>query len=81
VKTTRGQRKHKNFQWLTNNIGYPKLSEHLGAIIATMRLSSDWHDFKAKLNKNYLPLGKAAQLSFEYVGEDDDGKGLKEAAN
>jgi hypothetical protein len=30
-----------------------------------MRLSSDWHDFKAKLDKNYPPLGKATQLSFE----------------
>jgi hypothetical protein len=48
----------------------------MGAVIATMRLSSDWHDFKAKLDKNYPPLGKATQLSFEYVGDDDDGKGL-----
>ncbi|MEA2874109.1 MAG: hypothetical protein QOH67_4085, partial [Hyphomicrobiales bacterium] len=32
----------------TDNIGYPKLREHLGAVIATMKLSSDWHDFKAK---------------------------------
>jgi hypothetical protein len=71
-----GRRKHKNFQWLTNNIGYPKLREHLGAVIATMRLSADWHDFKAKLDRNYPPLGKATQLSFEYAGDDDDGKGL-----
>ena len=25
-----GRRKHKKFQWLTSNIGYPKLREHLG---------------------------------------------------
>jgi hypothetical protein len=50
---TTGRRKHKNFQWLTSNIGYPKLREHLGAVIATMKLSNDWHDFKAKLDKNY----------------------------
>jgi hypothetical protein len=53
-----------------------KLREHLGAVIATMRLSSDWHDFKAKLDKNYPPLGKATQLSFEYASDEDDGKGL-----
>lgn len=73
---TTGRRKHKNFQWLTNNIGYPKLREHLGAVIATMRLSADWHDFKAKLDKNYPRLGKPTQLSFEYAGDDDDGRGL-----
>jgi hypothetical protein len=44
-----GRRRHKNFQWLTSNIGYPKLGEHLGAVTATMKLSNDWHDCKAKL--------------------------------
>jgi hypothetical protein len=59
-------------------VGYPKLREHLGAVIATMRMSNDWHDFKAKLNRYYPPQGKATQLSFEYAKEqaDDDGKGL-----
>ncbi|MGH6770992.1 MAG: P63C domain-containing protein [Xanthobacteraceae bacterium] len=32
-----GRRKHKNFQWLTSNAGYPKLREHLGAVIAIMK--------------------------------------------
>ncbi len=41
-----GRRKHKHFRWLTNNIGYPKLREHLGAVVATMKLSGDWYDFK-----------------------------------
>lgn len=73
-----GRRKHKNFQWLTSNVGYPKLREHLGAVIATMKLSSDWHDFKAKLDKNYPRQGKPTQLSFDYAKEEeeDSGKGL-----
>lgn len=75
---TTGRRKHKNFQWLTSNIGYPKLREHLGAVIATMKLSNDWHDFKAKLDKNYPRQGKPTQLSFDYATEEeaDSGKGL-----
>lgn len=41
-----------------------------------MKLSGDWHDFKAKLDKNYPRVGKPTQLSFEYAGEEeDDGKG------
>lgn len=77
-KDDAGRRKHKNFQWLTSNKGYPKLREHLGAVIATMRLSSDWHDFIAKLDRFYPPQGKPTQLSFDYQDErkDDSGKGL-----
>jgi hypothetical protein len=77
-KDEAGRRRHKNFQWLTNNVGYPKLREHLGAVIATMKLSGDWYDFKAKLDKNYPRLGKPTQLSFDYANEEeaDTGKGL-----
>jgi hypothetical protein len=73
-----GRRKWKHFRWLTKNTGYPKLREHLGAVIATMKLSSDWYDFKAKLDKYYPRLGKPTQLSFDYADEEaaDTGKGL-----
>ena len=52
--------------------------EHLGAVVATMKLSADWHDFRAKLDKHYPRQGKPTQLSFDYSGDDaeDDGKGL-----
>jgi hypothetical protein len=67
-----------HFQWLTKNIGYPKLREHLGAVVATMKLSLDWHDFKTKLDQNYPRVGKPTQLSFDYANEEaaDTGKGL-----
>lgn len=67
----RGQRPWKRGQ-------YPKLREHLGAVIATMRMSTDWHDFKAKLDKYYPRQGKPTQLSFDYMREEaqDSGKGL-----
>jgi hypothetical protein len=72
-----GRRKHKHYKWLTSNVGYPKLREHLGAVVATMKLSFDWHDFKIKLDKNYPPLGKPTQLSLEFGNEEEDsGKGL-----
>jgi hypothetical protein len=75
-KDESGRRKHKNFQWLTRNVGYPKLREHLGAVVATMRLSSDWYDFKAKLDKNYPRVGRPTQLSIEFPDEQDTGQGL-----
>jgi hypothetical protein len=61
-------------QLLTRNVGYPKLREHLGAVVATMKLSSDWHDFHAKLDRNYPRFGGPIQFSFEY--DQDEGKGL-----
>lgn len=42
--------KHKLFQRLTQNVGYPKLREHLGSVVTLMKLSKDWDDFKAKLD-------------------------------
>jgi hypothetical protein len=46
---TSGQPKHKLFQRLTGNVGYPKLREHLGSVVTLMKLSKDYEDFKVKL--------------------------------
>ncbi len=73
-KTEGGRPKAKYFQFLTRNVGYPKLREHLGAVIATMRMSKDWSDFKAKLDKHYPLLGEPTQVDFDFG--DDEGKGL-----
>lgn len=47
-KTSAG--KPKLFQLLTENVGYPKLREHLGSVVTLMKLSTDWDDFKHKLD-------------------------------
>lgn len=66
----------KYFQLLTQNKGYPNLREHLGAVIATMRLSSSWQDFIAKLDRNYRRYSNGPiQTEFDF-GDDDEGKGL-----
>lgn len=49
-KTPGGNAKHKLFQRLTTNVGYPKLREHLGSVVTLMKLSRDYEDFKAKLD-------------------------------
>jgi len=45
-------------------------------VVATIKLSNDWHDFKAKLDKNYPRVGKPTQLSMDCADEPDTGKGL-----
>lgn len=62
-----GRRKHKNFQWLTGDVGHPKLKEHLIGVMALMRAAPDhgWANFKRILARSYpkrnedvpLPLG------------------------
>jgi hypothetical protein len=43
-----------------------------------MKLSADWHDFRAKLDKLHPPIGKPTQLSMEFADDEevDNGKGL-----
>jgi hypothetical protein len=72
-----GRRKHKHFRWLTTNVGYLKLREHLGAVIATLKLSGDWFDFKAKLDKNCPRVWNPTRLSVDFGDDEPDtGKGL-----
>jgi hypothetical protein len=68
-----GRRKHRFFQRLTTNVGYPKLREHLGSVVATMKLSSDWTDFMEKLNRVHPPIGTTLPLPLE---DTSGGKGL-----
>lgn len=71
-----GRAKHKLFQRLTSNIGYPKLRELLGAVVAIMKLSNDWHDFVEKLDRQYPRYGDTLPLPLLFEGKPDDGKGL-----
>ena len=76
-----GRLANKLFQHLTTNRGYPKLREHLGAVVTMMQLSRNWHDFMAKLDRlrprlDMHQLGRAHQLSFDYESANDSGKGL-----
>lgn len=73
-KNEAGRPKAKLFQLLTKSIGYPKLREHLGAVLATMRMSDDWDDFKTKLDKHYPSYKGPTQIDFDFG--DDEGKGL-----
>lgn len=50
-RTPKGYRKHKNFQWLSEDIGHPRLREHLSAVIALMKASTKWEGFKRSINR------------------------------
>jgi hypothetical protein len=46
-----GRTKVRYHQWLTEDVGHPKLQEHLSAVIALMKASSDWKTFTRLLNR------------------------------
>jgi hypothetical protein len=71
-----GLHKHRFFQMLTTNVGYPKLREHLGSVVTMMKLSTDWHDFMEKLDRLHPQYGETIPLALDYERVEDDGKGL-----
>jgi len=50
-KTSKGTRKHRHHQWLTPEIGHPRLREHLASVIVLMKASAKWDDFKRMINR------------------------------
>jgi hypothetical protein len=73
-KDEEGRRKHKYFQRLTTNLGYPKLREHLGSVVTIMKLSKDWREFRMTLDQLHPRFGETMPLPFEWA--DDNGIGL-----
>lgn len=45
-----GNRKSKHHQWLTEDMGHPKLLQHLFALVALMRAAQTWDQFKTMVN-------------------------------
>lgn len=68
-----GRRRAKLFQHLTTNVGYPKLREHLGSVVTVMKLSDNYPEFKATLDRLHPRYGETPQLPFDI---DDNGRGL-----
>lgn len=50
-KDEKGHRRGTFVQALTRNVGYPKLRELLGAVVAYMSVSNDYKDFVEKLDR------------------------------
>ncbi len=50
-KDHKGRRKNKYFQWLTEDVGHPRLREHLSSVITLMKASSSWNQFYRMLQK------------------------------
>ncbi|MCY4613128.1 MAG: hypothetical protein OXB94_05865 [Nitrospira sp.] len=46
-----GKGRAKFHQWVTPDLGHPKLKEHLAAVIALMKASANWASFERNINR------------------------------
>lgn len=51
-KLPTGRRKVHHHRWLSEDVGHPKLREHLAAVIALMKAAAKWDDFKRMLERS-----------------------------
>ncbi len=60
-----GRHKHQLHRRLTEDLGHPKLREHLAAVITAMQLSDHYDDFIQKLDRVRPRFGDTLPLPFE----------------
>ena len=58
-----GHRKAKHHQWLTDDIGHPRLAQHLYGVVGLMRAAEQWDEFMSMVDKAYPRRGDTLQLS------------------
>jgi hypothetical protein len=63
----------KLFQRLTEDVGHPKLREHLAAVVMLMKYSPNWRVFMQRLDREFPQGGKNYLLPFpeDYVPPND----------
>ncbi len=64
-----GRLKHHLHRRLTEDMGHPKLREHLASVVTIMKLSKDYEDFKRKLDQIHTRYGNNLELPFDDVPE------------
>lgn len=63
-----GRRRSMHHQWLTGDVGHPKLKEHLIGVMAIMRASTTWDRFRRALARSYPKRNEAVTLD---LGDDE----------
>jgi hypothetical protein len=58
------RRRHKHHQWLTHDFGVPKLKEHIGNVIFTMKQHNEWSSFYRRLQRGSPKLHETAEFDF-----------------
>lgn len=62
---SKAERKAKLHQWLSQDVGHPKLREHLSSIVTIMKLSRSPAEFKSNVNAIHPRYGDTGTLDFD----------------
>ena len=71
-----GRHSHQLHRRLTADIGHPKLREYMASLITVMKLSTDYEDFRVKLDRIHPPYNETTFLNFGAFDDASDMKGL-----
>jgi hypothetical protein len=63
-RNDKGKLKHKLFQRLTDDVGHPKLRQHLEGVIMLMKYSPNWKVFMDRVDHEYPQWGNNLLLPF-----------------
>lgn len=58
------EKKAKLHQWLSSDVGHPKLKEHLISIVALLKISKSPDEFRAHVNTVHPKFGDTLQIDF-----------------
>ncbi len=64
-RDARGRTKHRYFQRLTEDVGHPRLREHLTAVIALMKASTKWDQFYRMIQRALPKYGETLELPLD----------------
>jgi hypothetical protein len=67
---SKAEKKSKLHQWLTTDIGHPKLREHLSSIVTILKLSKNPQEFKDNVDRVHTRYGDTNQIPFDFPNED-----------
>ncbi len=68
-----GRHKHQLHRRLSDELGHPKLREHLASVLTAMQLSDDYDDFIQKLDRVKPRFGETLALPFDGEGSEESG--------
>lgn len=73
MKAKRGSKNTKLMQSLSEEIGHPRLREHLAGVMTIMKISDDYEHFISLLDRTHPQYSKTKEMDF---GEEDESKKL-----
>lgn len=71
-RNSKGRHKHQLHRRLTQDLGHPKLREHISSVVSLMKISDTYKQFEGYLEKAHPKLNETMQLPFPFPGKEPE---------